>query len=195
MPKQSRSKAAAKAATSAQASANSSAPPSPEPNTFPDRRGTLLAGGLIVLAALAAYHNSFSGPFIMDDYPAITGNPTIKHLGSALSPPPSSTVGGRPVINLTFAVNYALGGMNPWGYHALNLLNHTLAGLTLFGIVRRSLLECGRGALTRHLSRSRDEGTPPTVLALAVSVIWIGHPVQTEAVTYITQRAEFLLGL
>jgi tetratricopeptide (TPR) repeat protein len=41
----------------------------------------------------------------------------------------------------------------------------------------------------------RGEGTPPTVLALAVAVIWVVHPLQTEAVTYLSQRAESLMGL
>jgi tetratricopeptide (TPR) repeat protein len=194
MSKQSRARAAAKSATSAKASAASGAPPSPRPDSFLARWDTFLAGGVIVLAALAAYHNSFSGPFILDDPLAITGNPTIKHLGSALLPPASATTAGRPVLNLTFALNYAFGGMNVWGYHAFNLLIHTLAGLTLFGIVRRTL-ECGRGALTRRATQMRGEGTPPAVLALAVAVIWVVHPVQTEAVTYISQRAESLMGL
>jgi tetratricopeptide (TPR) repeat protein len=156
-----------------------------------------LAGSIVVLAALAVYHNSFSGPFVLDDTWSITTNPSIQHLGSALSPPPDKGTGGRPLLNLMFALNYAWGGFGVYGYHAVNLLIHTLAGLTLFGIVRRTLLrvataqselsECGRGA-------------PPTVdsatvLALAVAVIWVVHPLQTEAVTYISQRAESLMGL
>jgi tetratricopeptide (TPR) repeat protein len=73
-----------------------------------------------------------------------------------------------------------------WGYHALNLLIHILAGLALFGIVRRTLL---RPALSGRFGR---EAVP---LALAVAVIWTVHPLQTEAVTYISQRAESLMGL
>jgi tetratricopeptide (TPR) repeat protein len=173
-----------------------SAPPSSGPNPFFIR----LAGGIIVLAALAAYANSFSGPFLFDDVGSITNNPTILHFGSALSPPTNAGTGGRPLFNLTFALNYALGGMDARGYHAFNLLIHALAGLTLFGVVRRTLLrpaisECGRGALTPHLSPMWGGGTPPTVLALAVAVIWVVHPLQTEAVTYISQRAESLMGL
>jgi tetratricopeptide (TPR) repeat protein len=165
------------------ASATTDSLPSPEPNPFLARWGTFLAGGIIVLAALAAYYNSFTGPFIFDDQVAITDNPTIKQFGSAFSPPPEGTMVGRPLLNLTFALNYALSGMDVWSYHAGNLLIHALAGLTLFGIVRRTL-KCGRG-----------EGTPPTVLALAVAVIWVVHPLQTEAVTYVSQRAESLMGL
>jgi tetratricopeptide (TPR) repeat protein len=153
-----------------------------------------LASGIVVLAALAAYHNSFSGPFFFDDTSAITANSTIRHFENAFSPSPRNATFGRPLLNLSFALNYALGGLNVWGYHAFNLLIHMLAGLTLFGIVRRTL-ECGRGALTPHLSHSRGGGTSPTLLALAVAVIWTVHPLQTEAVTYISQRAESLMGL
>jgi tetratricopeptide (TPR) repeat protein len=162
--------------------------------------GVFLACGLIVLAALAAYCNSFSGPFILDDSVAITNNPSIKHLGSVLSPPASSTAGGRPLINLTFALNYALGGLNVWGYHALNLAIHIFAALILFGVVRRTLREHPTPNAQHPTSKashslhglSSAEALP---LALAVAVIWVVHPLQTEAVTYISQRAESLMGL
>jgi tetratricopeptide (TPR) repeat protein len=177
------------------------------PNTFLVRWGTFLAGSIIVLAALAVYHNSFSGPLILDDPSAITVNLSIRHLASALFPPPAATTGGRPLLNLTFAINYALGGMNVWGYHAFNLAIHIFAGLTLFGVVRRTLLcrelsECGRGVLTSRLparksqiSDLKSEMLEPTWLALTVAVLWVVHPLQTESVAYISQRAESLMGL
>ena len=90
------------------------------------------------------------------------------------------------MVNLSLAINYALGGMATWGYHALNLAIHILAGLTLFGVVRRTLLQ--PSLLTRF-------GQAALSLALAVAVIWTIHPLQTEAVTYIAQRAESLMGL
>jgi tetratricopeptide (TPR) repeat protein len=189
-----------------------SAPPSPGPNPFSLRWGPLLAGGIVVLAALAAYANSFSGPFLFDDVGSITNNPTILHFGSALSPPLDAGTGGRPLFNLTFALNYALGGMDARGYHAFNLLIHVLAGLTLFGIVRRTLASrlATRGSQISDFKSKIMEGTATaqseilnlrfempqaTLLALAVAVIWVVHPLQTEAVTYISQRAESLMGL
>ncbi|HXB02187.1 MAG TPA: tetratricopeptide repeat protein [Opitutaceae bacterium] len=145
-----------------------------------------MASGIVVLAALAAYHNSFSGPFIFDDKSTITDNPTIRHLGSALFPADGTSASGRPMLNLTFAFNYALNGTEVWGYHAFNLLVHTLAGLVLFGIMRRTLLQPAlRGRF----------GMDATPLALAMATIWVVHPLQTESVTYIVQRAESLMGL
>ena len=143
------------------------------------RRQSLLAGGIIVVAALAAYHNSFHGVFFFDDRVSITDNPSIQHLGAigrVLNPPPVAyTVVGRPLFNLSFAINYALSGADPWSYHVVNLLIHILAGLTLFGIMRRTVGKAGP--------------------ALAVALIWTVHPLQTEAVTYVSQRAESLMGL
>jgi len=178
------------------------------PKVFFIRRDVLLAGCMVVFAALAVYYNSFSGPFIFDDVWSIETNPTIHHFGSALSPPSDKGVGGRPILNLTYAFNYALGGMDVWGYHAFNLIIHALAGLALFGIVRRTLLERPTSNTAHPASKSNEslhqisgaifQGLSPTdalLLALAVAVIWVVHPLQTEAVTYISQRAESLMGL
>src|SRR5271156_3159429 len=107
------------------------------------RRNIILGGGVIVLAALAAYHNCFVGPFILDDAASIRVNPRIRRLWpiwEALTPSASSLLGGRPVVSFSLAVNYALGGLTVWGYHAFNLGVHILAGLTLYGVVRRTLL-------------------------------------------------------
>ena len=146
---------------------------------------------LVVAAALLAYHNSFTGPFIFDDAQSIQQNPTIRHLWpiwDALSPPHwgGITVEGRPLVNLSLAINYALGGYHVWGYHALNLAIHILAGLTLLGVVRRTL---------QHPTMREHFGAAANELALAVAVIWTVHPLQTESVTYIVQRAESLMGL
>ena len=150
------------------------------------RYAVWLAAALIVLGILAAFHNSFGGAWVFDDFPSIRDNPTLRHLwppGSALSPPPGgTTVSGRPILNLSFAINYALGGADVRGYHALNLAIHVFAALTLFGVIRRTL---GR---TAPPGRAR-------LIAFAVALLWGVHPLQTESVTYIVQRAESLMGL
>jgi len=156
----------------------------------PSRRwATLAAGTLIVLAGAAAYSNSFHGPFVLDDLHAIRDNPTIRHLGAigpVLWEARSATVVGRPVLNLSLAVNYALGELDVRGYHLFNLAAHLAAGLMLFGVVRRTLL------LAAVPERFRSAAT---ALALAVALLWTVHPLQTESVTYVVQRAESLAGL
>jgi Tfp pilus assembly protein PilF len=153
------------------------------------RWGIILGGGVIILAALAVYHNCFAAPFLLDDRPSIAQNLSIRHMWpvwGALSPSATSYVGGRPIVNVSFAVNYGLGGTVVWGYHALNLVVHILAALTLYGIVRRTLLS--------PVLRERF-GASAMRLALAVAVLWTVHPLQTEAVTYISERCELLMGL
>jgi tetratricopeptide (TPR) repeat protein len=190
MPKKSRARAAAVSRPAADGIA-----PLPGPNTFLARRSVLLAGAVVVLATWVAYHNSFHGPFIADDYDGIVGNASIKNWKSALFPPTDTTTAGRPLFSLTLALNYALGGMNVWGYHVFNLLVHTLAGLTLFGIVRRTLLRPAMAGRRSQISDLRSGMSEPTWLALAVAVIWAVHPLLTQAVTFISERAESLMAL
>ena len=142
---------------------------------------------VLTFAITAAYVTSFRGAFVFDDLHAIVENPTIRDLGRLdrilLAPAEGGTIGGRPVVNLSLALNHAAGGLEPRGYHAVNLLVHVLAGLTLFGLVRRTLL---------RLPRFAADALP---LALAVAALWALHPLQTSAVTYLVQRAESLMGL
>jgi protein O-mannosyl-transferase len=148
------------------------------------------AAGVLVLAALAAYAHSLTVPFLFDDAPAIERNLSIRHLwplGDALAPPQTAAgATGRPLINLTLAVNYALGGLDPRGYHLFNLVIHALTGLTLFGLVRRTLLlpslqnTCGEAALP---------------FAFGVAGLWLMHPLLTESVLCVVQRNELLVGL
>lgn len=145
-----------------------------------------LAAAALVLVGIAAYHNSLGGPFVFDDPSSIVSNPTIRSLWppwAPLSPPNAAvTVQGRPVLNFSLALNYAVSGPEVWSYHVLNVAIHLAAGLTLFGLVRRTLVR----------TRFGPDALP---LALAVAGLWIVHPLQTESVTYTIQRAESLMGL
>lgn len=143
----------------------------------------VIAGG-----AALAYHNTFSVPFLFDDNSSIAENPTIRSLATAWTPPTGGghTVSGRPFLNFTLALNYAAHGTAVWGYHLLNLLIHAAAGCTLFGIVRRTFARAGL---------SERFGRDTVWLALAVAMLWTLHPLQTQAVTYIIQRAESLVSL
>lgn len=145
----------------------------------------------LVLAVLAAYSNTFYVPFLLDDTASIVDNSSLRQLwppGTVLSPPAQAGVGGRPVANLTFALNFALGGLDVRGYHAVNLAIHVAAALALFGLVRRSL-ELPLLQPWREQTR-----TSPTRLACLIALAWALHPLQTEAVTYLSQRTEALMG-
>jgi tetratricopeptide (TPR) repeat protein len=177
------------------------------------RWAVLLAGCGLALATFAAYQNSLRAPFVLDDPFSIVANLTIRHLWrfwEVLAPPGGGvTVSGRPVLNFSLAINYAVSGLDVWSYHALNVIIHALAGLTLFGIVRRTLALSGLTRTIGDVRRSRR--TPPqlgtaaygdvapqsdsTLLAFTVALLWTLHPLQTESVTYVVQRAESMMGL
>jgi tetratricopeptide (TPR) repeat protein len=168
-------------------------PPEPPPHSPTAHRlpWPVVAAFALGLTLLAAYANSFRVPFLFDDDSSIIENPTLRSWKTAFFPPGDSgvTVSGRPLLNATLALNWTLSGKDVFGYHVTNLLIHVLAALTLFGLTRRTLL----------LPSLREKLPAITVhadlLALAVSALWALHPLQTESVTYIVQRAESLVGL
>ncbi|HVP10935.1 MAG TPA: tetratricopeptide repeat protein [Phycisphaerae bacterium] len=160
------------------------------------RRHLRAAVALLVLAGLAVYANSFGGMQLLDDYQAIALNKSIQRLwpiSDVLSAPAQSTVAGRPIVNLTFAINYAIGGAGLWGYHAVNLAVHMAAALLLFGILRRTWPAAVGGAAE---TPGRANGDSRVLwLAAVAALIWVVHPLQTESVTYLVQRTESLMGL
>lgn len=138
---------------------------------------------LLALAVLCAYHGSFGGAFVFDDLPRIVENP---HIRRAWPPWEAMTDTSRPLVQLSFALNYALGGLDVRGYHAVNLIIHVLAVLALFGVVRRTL--------ARSVFPASIRSAAPA-LALASALVWAVHPLQTQAVTYVVQRSESLMSL
>jgi tetratricopeptide (TPR) repeat protein len=149
---------------------------------------TWLGAALLLAIIFAAYHNSLNVPFIFDDADSIPQNSSIRHFTTAFSPPQSNgiTVSGRPILNATFALNYAISGVNRVGFHVGNILIHALAALTLWVVVRRTLQS---SVFVGKFSQNA------TTLAWFISALWAVHPLQTESVTYTVQRAESLVGL
>jgi tetratricopeptide (TPR) repeat protein len=138
---------------------------------------------LIAAAGVACFAVGLPAPLVFDDRPAILENKHRLALwppGRALSAPAQSPLAGRPVPALSLALNHALAGDDPRGYRAFNLAVHVLAGLALYGVVRRTLR--GRVGL-------------PDATALTAALLWLLHPVQTECVNYVTQRTESLMSL
>jgi protein O-mannosyl-transferase len=139
---------------------------------------------LALACGAAAYGNSFRGPFIFDDIDGILNNPQINRSLPDRGGAAPTTLSGRPVLRLSFMADYAVGGMNVEIYHATNLLIHLGAGVLLLGIV-------GRNLSRRETWGGRFECSGPW-LAGVVAGIWLVHPINTSAVTYIVQRAESL---
>ncbi|HEV3344116.1 MAG TPA: tetratricopeptide repeat protein [Pirellulales bacterium] len=161
----------------------------------PQDRLPTVAAAAIAIATLAAYSSSFHAALVFDDLPAIVENPTIRRwwpITTALSPPNNTTVAGRPLVNLSLAVNYACGGTEPWGYHLVNLAIHVSAALVLFGLVRRTPYP---GFHPPSPQPSPEGRGGRLAVAFAGALWWAVHPLQTESVTYVVQRAESLCGL
>lgn len=140
---------------------------------------------IVVLAGAAVYANALGGPFLLDDTRSIEQNESIRQADSVMSilhPPRQSPVTGRPIANLTLALNYAAGGLKVEGYHAVNIAIHILAAIALFGVLR-------------HTFARTNGSLPAGPLALASALVWLVHPINSETVNYVTQRTESLMGL
>ncbi len=166
-------------------------PSAPKPrSSVPSPYQPFAAAALVAVAICIAYSNSLSGQFIFDDLHSISYNPTIRRLSRldlVFSPPGEGVaVQNRPVVNLTLAINYALDGLRPTGYHLFNLAIHIVSALALLGIIRRTLL----------LPKFADRFGPHALAyAVPVALLWALHPLNTEAVTYIIQRTESLFSM
>lgn len=155
------------------------------------RKEALAVVAVIAVAGVFAYLNSLDVPFLFDDGPAIVSNTSIRDLTdlrTVLSPTLEEgvTTKGRPVLNLSFALTHAVSGLDVRGFHAVNIAVHLLNALLLFGVTRRFFSRSGPGGRTERAS---------IVASAAVATIWMLHPIQTAAVTYVVQRAESLCAL
>jgi tetratricopeptide (TPR) repeat protein len=150
----------------------------------------LLGGTLWVV-----YGRALEAPFVFDDSVSVVTNPSITRLWplvgdaqhpSPLNPPSYSATAGRPVVNLTFALDYYFHGLDPAGYRFFNLTLHLMSAMLLWAIVRRTL--------RLEYFGDRFDGAVE-MLSLAVALLWALHPLQTETIEYITQRTELMVGL
>src|SRR5690349_6092931 len=138
------------------------------------------------------YVPAVNTPFIFDDLVGITQNDSIVSLWplvgfskpGPLNPPPEHPTSGRPLVNLSFAINYRLGGLDPVGYHVFNVVLHFCNAMLVWALMRRTLrLPYFNGTFDRSAEW----------LALAIAMLWALHPLQTEAVIYATQRTELMM--
>ncbi|MBI5741582.1 MAG: tetratricopeptide repeat protein [Nitrospirae bacterium] len=148
---------------------------------------------MIGLLGLLAYSNTFNGPFQWDEADYIVKNPFIMNFDYFLHPSRAEDLLDDALISryigyLTFALNYRLHGFDVTGYHVVNLAIHITNAILVYFMVLLTLRTPyfeGQGA------RGKGQGFFP----LAVALLFVAHPVQTEAVTYVFQRFASLVGL
>ncbi|MFT5522666.1 MAG: tetratricopeptide (TPR) repeat protein [Pirellulaceae bacterium] len=138
---------------------------------------------LLIVVTTIVFANSVSGVMLFDDHKNVRDREIIHSLWPVT---PILTETRRPSLMVTLAMNYAMSGMQTWSYHVVNVAAHCLSGLILFDLARRLL-------------RRNSEDSPWRVhaswIAGSMALIWLVHPLQTQAVTYIIQRSESMMAL
>jgi hypothetical protein len=141
---------------------------------------------LVLITCLIAYSNTFDVPFDFDDKHNIVNNPAIKDFNYG-------KIGRRYVGELTFALNYKVHGTDVAGYHIVNLLIHMINGLMVYWLGLLTLR-------TPYFSGDRQSSGsaaywPVLFISLFPALIFVTHPIETQAVTYIVQRLASLTTL
>lgn len=136
----------------------------------------------VATAAFVVYSNIFGYPFVFDDIPHILENTRIRSILNYFSP--GQILMSREMVNFTFAVNYALGDYEVFGYHFVNVLIHVLNGVVVYFL--SLLLQRG---MFRGAGGAADGGDGSfRLVSLFTALLFVVHPLQTQAVTYTIQR-------
>ncbi len=141
----------------------------------------LCALAAILFLGSLCYADTFQVPFVLDDVTSILSNPLVKSFDFRLK--------SRILGDLSFAINYRFGGLEPAGYHAVNLLLHLLNAVFVYLLVqlvfRTPLMTGFSGVTNRNVFA-------PMVIGLGSALLFVTHPLQTQAVTYLAQRVAIM---
>jgi hypothetical protein len=136
---------------------------------------------VVTLLGLAAYANAWHGAFVFDDVHHVRDNPVLRDLSAfGWNGAGWRALPNRGVAYLSFALNHRLGGSEPTGYHAVNIALHLLNAALLYSLVVAAFR-------APRLARSRLAAHASTV-GLIAAALFVAHPLQTQAVTYVVQR-------
>ncbi|HJP18139.1 MAG TPA: tetratricopeptide repeat protein [Nitrospinota bacterium] len=142
---------------------------------------------VIILISLLSYFNTFQNSFHFDDHDYILNNEAFKEhlnytftIGSTLS-----NLRNRSVVLHSLYLNYSVGGFNVFGFHVVNLTVHTLTCLLIFILLKETLRNF-------HFSKNRFKSDTGINIPLLSSILFAVHPINTQAVTYISNRSTLL---
>jgi hypothetical protein len=160
--------------------------PVPSPTASLGRKEALAVVAILLLGALA-YSNSLRGEFVFDDLGQIVGNRAIEGLDAFLGPSSGQVLPNRYVAYLTFALNYMVGGYDPFGWHLVNVAIHLANAVLVWAFV----------LLAFRSPRLRPSAIAPHsgAIAFASAAIFVAHPLATQAVSYVVQRITSLATL
>lgn len=149
---------------------------------------------VIVLFSLVIYANTLKNGFVYDDATTIIGNSFIKHLSNLpgllnkeIYFSQSGEMTYRPVVTFTYFLDYALYGLNPWGFHLTNILLHAINGILLYLFLTFITYPSVVSPL-----KLKQPFSLITNQSLLSSLLFITHPVLTEAVNAISFREDLL---
>ena len=174
-----------------------------------------VALSIILIAVVVIYSNIYEVPFAFDGGFQIVNNPKIRDLKNYFLP--VSLFSSRPLVGLTFALNYEFGRLNVFGYHLVNVLIHVINGFLVYFLAltifrkfsrlsdrkpsdlsgQRSKLEGERGKAPDEISQFSIFNFQFSIpmMSLFTALIFVAHPIQTQAVTYTVQRYTSMAGM
>lgn len=141
---------------------------------------------LIMIVGLVIYANSFDGEFLFDDGVHIAQQRNIQELSRFTEWSTWTKVNERPLAVYSIALNYQLGELNVVGFHVFNTLIHILSSFLVFLICR---------LIFNRVSSILEDKNKLAYLALFCALVFLAHPIQTQAVSYIIQRMTSLSAL
>ena len=173
----------------------------------------ILSVSLILIISIAIYSNTLKNGFVYDDAKTIVNNTLIKNLDNLpkLLPPlnpllnkegkgvvdyfaASGEMSYRPVVTLTYFIDYWLYGLKPWGYHLTNLILHSMNGVLLYIFLMLIIkTRCKTQDARDKIQETKGIlSLTSNFLPLVSSLIFVTHPVLTEAVNAISFREDLL---
>ena len=166
---------------------------------------------LLTIVTLLVYSNTYRVPFVFDGKVQIEKNEEIRNLNNYVSL--KGLKSHRPIADFSFALNYRMGKLNPVGYHLGNILIHLINGILVYFLSievlkRLSFFQAEQNKIpmvseSRNKPRKKNHKSIPTSpkgraaalsesnippMSMWVALIFVAHPLQTQAVTYIVQR-------
>ena len=139
---------------------------------------------IIVVLGILIYSNTFNVPFVFDDIHSIIYNSGIKDVRHFIDL--QNIYSNRHIGFLTFALNYKMHGLDVTGYHIFNLVIHLLNALLVYWLI---ILTFRTPYASAYLQKDvLKTSAPYRWIPLFTALLFVSHPVQTQAVTYIVQR-------
>ena len=136
----------------------------------------------IFLLGVVIYSNVLHAPFVYDDYSSIIKNESIRSIPESLK----NISSNRYLPLVSFALNYAVSGLKPFGYHLINNFIHIINAFLVYSLVIVTF--------KTPFFRSRGDAIYASqyFIAFSSAFIFVVHPIQTQAVTYVVQRSTLM---